>query len=122
MALENKIDVNPVGDFQLHPLLHSSLFRNEISKLTDIQIKCFKPVFNGKDVIAKASTGSGKTLAYLIPLINQYLERKTITKRDAGTVLLIICPTRELCIQGHNEVMRCLKRCPFIVPGCLIGG
>lgn len=73
-------------------------------------------------MIAKASTGSGKTLAYLIPLINQYILNKTITQRDCGTVMLIICPSRELCLQGQKEVLRCLKRCPFIVPGSLIGG
>jgi ATP-dependent RNA helicase DDX31/DBP7 len=73
-------------------------------------------------VIAKASTGTGKTLAYLIPLINQYIQNKVITQRDCGTVTLIICPSRELCIQGQKEVLRCLKRCPFIVPGSLIGG
>jgi len=49
--------------------------------LTNIQISCYKSIFNKKDVIAKAATGSGKTLAYLIPLINQYLENKTITER-----------------------------------------
>ena len=94
--------MNELADFKLNPLLLQSLVSNSINKLTDIQIKCYKPIFNGKDTIAKASTGSGKTLAYLVPLINQYLENKVITKRDAGTVLLVICPTRELCLQGHK--------------------
>jgi superfamily II DNA/RNA helicase len=37
-------------------------------------------------------------------------------------VILIICPSRELCVQGQKEALRCLKRLPFIVPGSLIGG
>ena len=36
--------------------------------------------------------------------------------------MIIICPSRELCLQGQKEAFRCLKRAPFIVPGCLIGG
>ena len=78
------------------------MIRNEITKLTDIQIKCYPSINKKKDVIAKATTGSGKTLAYLIPIINYFLENKIITQRNAGTVLLIVCPTRELCVQGHK--------------------
>lgn len=122
MPAENKIDVNSLEEYSLSPLLQDSLIKNGITKFTQIQKECFKPIFAGRDVIAKASTGSGKTLAYLIPLINQYIEKKVITQRDCGTVMLIICPSRELCIQGQKEVLRCLKRCPFIVPGLLIGG
>lgn len=55
-------------------------------------------------------------------MLNQYLENKVLTSRNDGTVMIIICPTRELCIQGQKEALRCLKRCPFIVPGCLVGG
>lgn len=102
VANENKIDNSPLDKFKLHRYLQESLVRNEINKLTDIQSKCYQAIFNTQDVIAKATTGSGKTLAYLIPLINNYLEKKVITSRDAGTVLLVICPTRELCIQGEK--------------------
>lgn len=94
VALENKIDVNPLDKFNLSPLLLNSLKSNEINSMTHIQINCYESIYNGKDTIAKASTGSGKTLAYLIPLINQYIEKKVITQRDAGTVMLIICPSR----------------------------
>jgi len=47
--------------------------KNNVTKLTSIQSKCFSHIFNRKDVIAKASTGSGKTLAYTIPIVNQYI-------------------------------------------------
>lgn len=122
MPAENKIDINSLEEYNLSPLLQDSLIKNGITKFTQIQKECYRPILAGRDVIAKASTGSGKTLAYLIPLINQYIEKKIITQRDCGTVMLIICPSRELCIQGQKEVLRCLKRCPFIVPGLLIGG
>jgi superfamily II DNA/RNA helicase len=94
VPVENKIDVNSLEEYNLSPLLVNSLLKNDITKLTQIQKECYKPIFSGRDVIAKASTGSGKTLAYLIPLINQYIESKTITQRDVGTVMLVICPSR----------------------------
>lgn len=94
VKVENKIDVNAFEQFKLNPLLQDSLIKNNIDKFTNIQINCYQSIFNGKDVIAKASTGSGKTLAYLIPLINQYLEQKIVKGRESGTVALIICPSR----------------------------
>jgi ATP-dependent RNA helicase DDX31/DBP7 len=59
-------------------------------------------VFNRKDSIIKAATGSGKTLAYLVPLINQTVIRKFVTKREDGTSILVVCPTRELCMQAQK--------------------
>jgi ATP-dependent RNA helicase DDX31/DBP7 len=50
------------------------------------------------------------------------VSNKSITKREDGTTILVVCPTRELCIQAQTEAMRCLKRLPFIVTGCLVGG
>lgn len=85
-------------------------------------MKSYEHLLNGVDSVIKASTGSGKTLAYLIPLINRIIKSKSITKREDGTCIMVICPTRELCLQGQKEATRCLKRCPFIVSGCLFGG
>ena len=67
------MDTSPLEEFNIHQLLKDSLIKNSVFKLTPIQSKCFNPIFNGKDVIAKASTGSGKTLAYTIPIVNQYI-------------------------------------------------
>lgn len=74
--------------------LHDSLIQNEITKLTQIQTLSYASVFKRKDTIIKAATGSGKTLAYLIPLINQLVENKLCTKREDGTTILVVCPTR----------------------------
>ena len=70
--------------------------------MTEIQSKSYESLFNGTDSVIKASTGSGKTLAYLIPLINRLIKKQTVTKREDGTAIMIICPTRELCVQGQK--------------------
>ena len=73
-----------------------------MSRLTEIQVKSFQPLANVRDSVVKASTGSGKTLSYLIPLINRMVNDKLIEKRDDGTIVMVICPTRELCVQGQK--------------------
>ena len=42
-------------------------------------------------------TGSGKTLSYMVPLYSRLSSGEKIT-RESGTMVLIICPVRELAI------------------------
>jgi len=53
---------------------------------------------NDRDLMACAQTGSGKTAAFLLPIINALLnDTEHIT--PGRPQVLIISPTRELCIQ-----------------------
>jgi len=61
-------------------------------ELTTIQEKCLPEILNGKDVVGQAETGSGKTVAFCLPILN------TIT-RGNGIQVLVLTPTRELCVQ-----------------------
>lgn len=65
---------------------------------TPIQAKTIPVMMDGYDVIAKAPTGTGKTCAYGIPIIESLDPQ--ITEIQA----VIICPTRELCIQIADEL------------------
>jgi superfamily II DNA/RNA helicase len=47
----------------------------------------------------EAPTGSGKTAAYLIPLLQNLLISRTNKRRGERVSALILCPTRELCVQ-----------------------
>ena len=60
-------------------------------KATPIQEMAIPEILNGKDLIACAQTGTGKTAAFVLPIINQLMDRP-----HAGT--LVIVPTRELVI------------------------
>ncbi|CRG93887.1 ATP-dependent RNA helicase HAS1, putative [Plasmodium gallinaceum] len=88
-------------------------------KLTEIQAKCIPHFLNGKDILGAAKTGSGKTLAFLIPSIHILYNIKFLPKN--GTGVLIISPTRELCLQIYQV---CKDLCKYIpqTNGIIIGG
>ncbi|PIQ32326.1 MAG: ATP-dependent RNA helicase [Bacteroidetes bacterium CG18_big_fil_WC_8_21_14_2_50_41_14] len=68
-------------------------------KATPIQEMAIPEILNGKDLIACAQTGTGKTAAFVLPIINQLMDRP-----HAGTSTLIIVPTRELAIQIEQQI------------------
>jgi len=63
--------------------------------LTSIQEKCIPEILKGRDVVGQAETGSGKTLAFCLPILD-------MIKSDNGLQVLVLTPTRELCIQVTN--------------------
>ena len=42
---------------------------------TPVQAAAIPPALEGKDVLATAQTGTGKTLAFLIPIVEQIVQR-----------------------------------------------
>ena len=67
---------------------------------TPIQEKAIPVLLSGtKDLIGLAQTGTGKTAAFGLPLL-QLIEASKKKYPQA----LIICPTRELCLQIVNEI------------------
>lgn len=68
------------------------LRKQGFSKLTPIQKECIPTILDGIDVVAQAETGSGKTLAFVLPI----LEKINIKNK---LQVLVITPTRELCLQ-----------------------
>ena len=66
---------------------------------TQIQEKAIPVLLSGtKDFIGLAQTGTGKTAAFGLPLLH------IINAEDRFPQALIVCPTRELCMQIVNEV------------------
>lgn len=66
---------------------------------TPVQEKSI-PVFleTERDILALAQTGTGKTAAFGLPLLNR------IDFNSKTTQALIICPTRELCLQISKDL------------------
>lgn len=82
---------------------------------TPIQQKAIPVVLQTSDVIACAETGTGKTAAFLLPIIQQLTENKTI-----GLAVLVLAPTRELAVQIEQA---CRELAPKTVKSvALIGG
>ena len=66
---------------------------------TPIQEKAIPVLLSGtKDLIGLAQTGTGKTAAFGLPLL------QLIDIKEKYPQALIICPTRELCLQIVNEL------------------
>lgn len=53
---------------------------------------------NGNDVVALAQTGTGKTAAFGLPLIQK------IDVKNCVPQALVLCPTRELCLQIADDL------------------
>ena len=89
------------------------------------------------NLVALAQTGTGKTAAFGLPIINNIIcdaedssdkskERKDI-RHNASPLLhktsaLIICPTRELCIQIANDCKKFAKYLPQLKIVSVYGG
>eukprot|EP01038_Epipyxis_sp_PR26KG_P008178 gene8178-11064_t len=75
-----------------------------------------------QNYMIKSQTGSGKTLAYCIPMINDLMNNSDAAKRSEGTRALIIAPTRELCGQIANVLIKLTQCCVWLVSGSITGG
>ncbi|MBU6342811.1 MAG: DEAD/DEAH box helicase [Bacteroidetes bacterium] len=51
-----------------------------------------------QDIIALAQTGTGKTASFGLPLLQR------INPKDSGVHALVLCPTRELCVQVASDL------------------
>jgi ATP-dependent RNA helicase RhlE len=72
---------------------------------TPIQSAVIPIVMDGNDLIACADTGTGKTAAFLLPILNRMLMARAAAPEERGfTRVLILSPTRELCVQIEDDV------------------
>lgn len=79
--------------------LLSSINTLGFTQPTPIQEKAIPVLLQGtKDFIGLAQTGTGKTAAFGLPLL------QLISRQNKFPQALIICPTRELCLQITNDL------------------
>src|SRR5438270_627275 len=84
---------------------------------TPIQEKAIPVLLSGtKDLIGLAQTGTGKTAAFGLPLLQLIEPGKKIPQA------LVICPTRELCMQIVNEIELFKKHASGIHVVAVYGG
>lgn len=76
-----------------------------IDEAFPIQSATYTHAFNGDDIIARERTGSGKTIAYALPLIERLRKEHSLgPKSDVAAKVLVLVPTRELCVQVSREI------------------
>lgn len=97
-------------------LLHS-ISTLGFTQPTPIQEKAIPVLLQGtRDFIGLAQTGTGKTAAFGLPLL------QLINKQEKFPQALIICPTRELCLQITNDLNSFKHKKDHIAVTAVYGG
>jgi len=79
--------------------IQQALVELNFTETTDIQTEAIPFLLDSNnDLIALAQTGTGKTAAFGIPIIHK------INIKEKHTQCIILCPTRELCIQIKKDI------------------
>ena len=68
-----------------------------------IQIQAIPIVLAGTDMVGQAQTGTGKTAAFMLPILEK------IDPKNRSVQALVLCPTRELAVQVHEEAKKFAK-------------
>lgn len=110
---------------RLNERLVSQLKALGYEQMTRVQEIVIPKILEGGDILLRAPTGTGKTLSFLVPVIQRSLlddmERAPIQRSD-GTIVLILTPTRELCIQTIETARQVVQKMSWCVTGCICGG
>jgi len=101
----------------LRPEILASLVKMGFETPTEIQAQAIPHILNSRqDLIALAQTGTGKTGAFSLPVLSRIDE--TLKRPQA----LILCPTRELCLQISKDIKAFLSEFPAIKVAAIYGG
>ena len=86
------------NDLNISREIKSAVKDMGLTELTPIQERAIPEALKSRDLIGQAQTGSGKTLAFVIPVL------ENIFIPDKSPQAIILCPTRELCMQVADEI------------------
>ena len=68
-----------------------------------IQEQAIPLMLTGQDLVGQAQTGTGKTAAFMLPIL------ENINPKNRNVQALVLCPTRELAVQVHDEAKKFAK-------------
>ncbi len=105
------------AELGLSPALVTSISQLGFEEPTPIQIAAIPALLSGADVLGQAATGTGKTAAFGLPLI----ERWCLGEEPSRPRLLVVTPTRELCLQV-SEAFHSFGRDAGIIVTPIYGG
>jgi ATP-dependent RNA helicase DeaD len=105
------------SEMGLNKELFKAISEMGFEKPTPIQEKTIPAIANNNsDIIALAQTGTGKTAGFGLPVLNQ------IDLKNRQTQALILCPTRELCLQISKDIQMYSKYMHGISTVAVYGG
>lgn len=96
--------MNKFEELGLKPEILKAIIELGYETPTPVQEQAIPAIINdAKDIVALAQTGTGKTAAFGLPLIHK------IDFKSRQTQALILCPTRELCLQITKDLQSYAK-------------
>jgi len=98
-------DRTKFSDLPISEEIKKAVAEMGFEEATHIQAKSIPLILEGLDVIGHSQTGTGKTAAFGIPIIEKIAQAEETTTTQA----LILCPTRELAVQGCEELRKFAK-------------
>jgi len=94
----------------LKPELIESITEIGFETPTPIQEKTIPFILESEsDLIAMAQTGTGKTAAFGLPILHK------MDQNTHGIQTIILCPTRELCLQITSDIKTYASKMNFAV-------
>ncbi|MDY6932567.1 MAG: DEAD/DEAH box helicase, partial [Halobacteriota archaeon] len=105
------------NEFNLSPELLRAVEDMGFKEPTPIQNKAIPFLLEAeRDLIALAQTGTGKTAAFGLPIIEK------LDPSEDGPQALVLCPTRELCLQITGDIEQYCKYLKEISVVAVYGG
>lgn len=116
MSAENENNLVSFNDLSLSARALKGISDLGFKEPTTIQRKCIPSLLKGIDLIGQSQTGSGKTVAFVLPLLEKI---NLSTRVNQG---LILCPTRELCLQVVSDIKKLGRTYEGLQVTAIIGG
>ncbi|WP_100065755.1 DEAD/DEAH box helicase [Miniphocaeibacter massiliensis] len=92
-----------INEFNLSKEVLRAVSDMGFEELSPIQAQAIPYLMEGEDVIGQAQTGTGKTAAFGIPIVEK------VDSKSKKVQAIVLCPTRELCIQVSEEISKLAK-------------
>jgi ATP-dependent RNA helicase RhlE len=108
----------PFTTFGLTPQIEHALHDLGFVETRPVQSAVLPYALAGHDVMASAETGSGKTIGFVVPILERLLREQGPV---AGTLALILAPTRELAVQIEDAIQGLTYHTP-ITSSAVYGG
>jgi ATP-dependent RNA helicase DeaD len=104
-------------DFNLNPAILKAIDELGFKEPMPIQAEVLPVLLSQRtDLVGLAQTGTGKTAAFGLPIM------QNIDPKNRSVQALVLCPTRELCMQITKDLMSYAKYIPEVLVVPVYGG
>ena len=107
VALATAVSRTTFSDLGLAPPLLQAVTDAGYTHPTPIQEQAIPLALRGRDLMGLAQTGTGKTAAFTLPILHRLLDGPRRTR------VLVLTPTRELCMQVEESVRKYSVHAPI---------